>query len=102
MKKKRTSYPEQRRLLSVLYRRFGGLNAFANLLGVSPQLAFFWRDQGYIPLKRVVKASKKLKLSPYALHYKGYKEFTGEDNVAWKDVVTAIGLSKEEVKFVLG
>jgi hypothetical protein len=90
----------QRRLLAIIYRRNGGLIGIAKKLGISSQLALFWRTQGYVPIKRITKASKVLKVSPYALNYKGYTDFSGE-NLSWKKVVLECELTKEEKSFVL-
>lgn len=100
--KNRSKFPEQKKLIALIYRKFGGLVEISKKLKVSPQLALFWREQGYVPLKRVSIISKQLKVSPYALNFKGYKEFTGDEDVEWKDVVEKCKLTKEETRFVLG
>lgn len=100
--KNRSTYADQKRLLSLLYRKVGGLQAFADKVGISAQLAFFWRERGYVPLKRVEKVSKLLKVSPFALNFRGYKDFKGDEEVTWEKAVTGCKFSKDEVKYVLG
>lgn len=102
MKCRRTKYPEQKRLISLLWRREGGLSVVAEKLEVTPQLCYFWREQGYVPLKRVVQAAKTLRVPPYALNFVGYKAFIGDTETTWPQVVKSLKLKPEEVKFVLG
>lgn len=62
-------YPAQSRLIDFIYEKHGGLIKAAKVMKVSKQLASIWRDQGFIPLKRVAEISKRLNVPNLALNY---------------------------------
>lgn len=98
-KKNRTKYSEQSRMLTIVFKKLGGVSHVSRLLKCSSQIVSFWRDQGYIPLRRLQEVSETLKINPFVLNFTGYKQVTGKDQT-WTATLEAAKLTRGEIEFV--
>lgn len=68
---------KETKLIHEIYEAHGGLSKAAAKIGVTPQLAAHWRDNGKIPLARVSKASEALGAHPVALNFHQMSSLSG-------------------------
>jgi hypothetical protein len=100
--KKRVATNAHQLMLVALFSKLGGITDVADLLGVERQVVHYWVKQGAVPLRRVGKVAKILKVSPWALNYKGLVEIhTPEKSPSWQEVVDSLKISTGTVKSIM-
>lgn len=100
--KKRVATNSSQLVLKALFSKLGGITEVAALLGVERQVVHYWVTKGAVPLRRVGKVAKTLKVSPWALNYRGLVEIhTPEKSPAWEEVIESLKISTGTVRSIM-
>lgn len=91
----------QKLVLGALWRRFGGPSKVGRRLDVTKQILVQWHIRGRVPLRRVGKIARVLKVNPWALNYAEMLQFHDNKGPAWDEVVLSLNFSKELTRKIL-
>jgi hypothetical protein len=89
------------RVLKVLFDRFDSMSCAAKSMAVDSQLLSVWRRNGKIPLKKVGRVARFLKVCNELLNYEEVGEYQGF-NVGWIELLKKNGpFLESEMTYIL-